>query len=128
MVRTMIEALDYQAPNMTKPQVKGESWRKGCAESVDVTLYQWRDDDRRRVVLKFGTMPAAPVRFRCTGTFTKEYPQRFRVELARAMDSMPQLDPREIKQLGEVLELAIANQLGMEVAPISPGRIDVEAM
>jgi len=124
----MIKSLDSVSPTKTTAHSKGNTWRKRCPEPVDVTLYQWRDDDRRRVVLKFSIMPAKPIRFRCTGTFTNEHPQRFRVQLARALDEMPELEPRELKQLGSVLELAIGDALGVEIATISPDVIDVYAV
>ena len=121
----MIRSLEPVSTTEKAARSKGKTSRKSCSEPVDVTLYQWRDDDRRRVVLKFGVMPAKPIRFRCTGSFTKEYPQRFRVELARALDEMPELESRELKQLGSVLELAIGQVLGVEIAAISPDVIDV---
>ena len=121
----MVVSLGPVSRSQTAARSNGTTWRKGCPQRVDVTLYQWRDDDRRRVVLKFGVMPASPIHFRCTGTFTKEHPQRFRVELARSLDQMPELEPRELKQLGSVLQVALGNALGVEIATISPDVIDV---
>ena len=65
------------------------------------------------------------IRFRCVGASSTRQPRIFRVELARALDRMPVLDRIQINELCSVLALAIGETLGLEIAPIPLGVIDL---
>ncbi len=92
---------------------------------VEVTIYRWKPDLRLRGVSnKFGTSPATPIRFQCLGTLSQKFPKRYRVELASAMDRLPDLSRLELKGLVYSLALAIALSLGVDVAPIPVDVID----
>ena len=92
---------------------------------MEVTIYSWKSERRLRGVShRFGAAPATPIRFRCIGTLSPKLPKRYRVELARAVDWLPDLSHLELKELGDSLALAIALRLGVEVAPISLDLID----
>lgn len=95
---------------------------------VEVTVYWWQSDERRAAWAPnhFGLMPAKAVRFRCIGTLTAKYPQRYRVELARALDMLPYLGRNELKELGASLALTISKELGVEVATIAGDVIDLD--
>ena len=95
---------------------------------MEATVYWWRSDERRAAWApnQFGIMPATPVRFRCVGTLTPKYPQRYRVDLARALDWLPYLERHELKELGASLALMISKKLGVEVAPIAGDVIDLD--
>ena len=96
---------------------------------VEATVYWWRSDEHRAACAspsQFGIMPATPVRFRCVGTLTPKYPQRYRVDLARALDWLPYLARNELKELGASLALMISKKLGVEVAPIAGDVIDLD--
>ena len=95
---------------------------------VEATVYWWRSDERRAAWSpnQFGLMPATPIRFRCVGTLTPKYPQRYRVDLARALDWLPYLSRNELKELGASLALMISKKLGVEVAPIAGDVIDLD--
>ena len=89
---------------------------------VEATLYWWRTDRNR-----FGTAPAEQIRFRCVGKLTFKDPRRYRVELAQALQRLPELTQRELKELGMSLAAAISSELGVEVAPIAGDVIDLGA-
>lgn len=95
---------------------------------VEATVYWWRNDERKAgcVFNQFGIMPATPVRFRCIGTMTAKYPQRYRVELARALDWLPDLAPRELKDLGASLAATISKILDVDVAQIGGEVFDLD--
>tara|TARA_B100000315_G_C14529625_1_gene565526 strand:+ start:802 stop:1110 length:309 start_codon:yes stop_codon:yes gene_type:complete len=88
---------------------------------VEATVYWWQTDERRAVYVdnQFGMMPAIPVRFSCIGTLTPKFPKRYRVDLAQALDKLPELNRRELKLLGVSLAAAISKELGVEVAPFN---------
>lgn len=94
---------------------------------VEATVYWWRTDERRAACSpnQFCIMPATPVRFRCIGALTAKYPKRYRVELAQALDWLPELTRRELKELGASLATALSVKLGLEVAPLSQDVIDL---
>ena len=73
---------------------------------------------------QFSTMAATPIRFRCLGTNSAKYPKRYRVDLAQALDPLPQLNRRELKALGNAIVEALSRKLGVEVAALSPDVID----
>ena len=95
---------------------------------VEATVYWWRSDERRAAWSpnQFGIMPATPIRFRCVGTLTPKFPQRYRVDLARALDWLPYLSRNELKELGASLALMISKKLGVEVASIAGDVIDLD--
>ena len=88
---------------------------------VEATVYWWQTDERRAVYVdnQFGVMPAIRVRFSCIGTLTPKFPKRYRVDLAQALDKLPELNRRELKLLGASLATAISKELGVEVAPFN---------
>ena len=95
-------------------------------DPVMVTVFWWQANDGRTTGLdnQFSTIAATPLRFRCLGTNSSKYPKRYRVDLAQAMDSMPELDRRELKALGSAISESLSNQMGVEVAACSPDVID----
>ena len=95
---------------------------------VEATVHWWRTDERRAACSpnQFGVMPTTPVRFRCIGTLIAKYPKRYRVELVQALDWLPELTCRELKELGASLATAISVKLGLEVAPFSQDLIDLD--
>ena len=95
---------------------------------VEATVHWWRTDERRSTGLsnQFGVMPSTPVRFRCIGALMPKYPKRYRIELAQALDWLPELTPRELKGLGASLVEAIAAKLGADVAPFNCDVMDLE--
>ena len=94
---------------------------------VEATVYWWCADEHRSgpASNKFSVSPATPVRFRCIGNLSYKYPKRYRVDLAQALDWLPELNQRELKQLGVSLATAISKQMGVDVAPVSQQVIDV---
>ena len=94
---------------------------------VEATVYWWRTEEPRAACVhnQFSIVPAAAVRFRCVGTLTPKLPKRYRVELAQALDRLPDLNQRELKQLGASLATAISEELGIEVAPFNGDVIDL---
>ena len=95
---------------------------------VEATVHWWRSDERRGVCSsnQFGVMPTTPVRFRCVGALTPKYPKRYRIELAQALDWLPELTPRELKGLGASLVEAVAKKLGLDVAPLNCDVMDLD--
>ena len=95
-------------------------------EPVMVTVFWWQTDNGRTACMENQFSPAAatPLRFRCLGTNNSKYPKRFRVDLAQALDPMPELDRRELKALGGAIATTLSRQLGVEVAACSPDIID----
>lgn len=95
-------------------------------EPVEATIWWWWTDDGRTACMEnqFSTMPATPIRFRCIGTCSTKYPKRYRVDLAQALDRLPELNRRELKALGNALAEALSRKLGVEVASFSPDVID----
>ncbi len=95
-------------------------------EPVEATVFWWWTDEGRTACMEnqFSTMPATPIRFRCLGTSSSKYPKRYRVDLAQALDWLPELNRRELKALGNSLAEALSRKLGVEVAPFSPDVID----
>ena len=94
--------------------------------TVEVTVQWWHTDGGRSTYAnnQFGATPATPVRFRCVGTLGAKYPQRYKVDLARALDWLPCLSRNELKELGVTMAKLITNKLGLDVAPISVDVID----
>ena len=95
-------------------------------DPVEVAVYWWWTDDGRTACMEnqFSTVPATPIRFRCIGTSSAKYPKRYRVDLAQALDPLPELNRRELKALGNALADALSRKLGVEVAPLSCDVID----
>jgi hypothetical protein len=95
-------------------------------EPVMVTVFWWQTDNGRTACMENQFSPAAatPLRFRCLGTNSSKYPKRYRVDLAQALDPMPELDRRELKALGSAIAVTLSSQLGVEVAACSPDVID----
>ncbi len=95
-------------------------------EPVVATVYWWWTDDGRSAWMEnqFSTMSATPLRFRCLGTTSAKYPKRYRVDLAQALDPMPELNKRELKALSDAIHEALSRKLGVEVASFSPDVID----
>ena len=95
-------------------------------EPVVATVYWWWSDDGRSAMMEnqFSTMAATPLRFRCLGTTSAKYPKRYRVDLAQALDPMPELNKRELKALSNAIHDALSHKLGVEVASFSPDVID----
>ena len=96
---------------------------------VEATVQWWRTDERRGTCSsnQFGLMPTTPVRFRCVGAISAKYPKRYRIQLAQALDWLPELTPRELKDLGVSLMAAIATKLGVDVAPVSCDVLDMDS-
>lgn len=93
---------------------------------VEATVHWWRINERRGSSSnRFGVTPTIPVRFRCIGTLTPKYPTRYRIDLAQALDWLPELTHREQKDLGATLVEAIETRLGVEVAPLNSGVMDL---
>ena len=104
---------------------------------MEATVYWWRPDDRRtewapnerRVAWapnQFGIMPATPIRFRCIGALNSKAPQSYRVDLAQALDRLPDLSRNELRELGASLALMISKKLGVKVVPIDVDVIDLD--
>ena len=91
-------------------------------------MYWWRTDEVKSSSAgnKFCVMPAEPVRFRCIGTLTPKYPRRFRVDLAQALDRLPELTGPELKAVGASLATAISKKLGVDVSPFNGQLIDLQ--
>lgn len=98
-----------------------------CPVPVEATVYWWRIGERKSsyTANHFGVNPATPVRFRCVGSISPKHPKRYRVELAQALDWLPNLSSRELKHLGAALALAVSEKLGVEVAPFNWEVIDL---
>ena len=99
-------------------------------EPVEATVYWWYTDEGRSACMEnqFSTAAAVPIRFRCLGTSSPKYPGRFRVDLAQAMDRLPELNNKEMKALGNSIAEALRRKMGVEVAAFSPDIIDMEPM
>ena len=95
---------------------------------MEATVYWWRTDEVKSSSAgnKFCVMPPEPVRFRCIGSLTPKYPRRFRVDLAQALDRLPELTGPELKAVGASLATAISKKLGADVAPINGQLIDLQ--
>ena len=95
-------------------------------EPVVATVYWWWTDNGRSAWMEnqFSTMAATPLRFRCLGTTSAKYPKRYRVDLAQALDPMPELNKRELKALSDAIHEALSRKLAVEVASFSPDVID----
>ena len=95
-------------------------------DPVEATVFWWWTDDGRTACMEnqFSTMPATPIRFRCIGTNSAKSPKRYRVDLAQALDWLPELNRRELKSLGAALAEALSRKLGVEVAAFSADVID----
>jgi len=95
-------------------------------DPVMVTVFWWQANDGRATSPdnQFSASAAIPLRFRCLGTNSSKYPKRYRVDLAQAMDPMPELDRRELKALGGAISESLSKELGVEVATCSPDVID----
>jgi hypothetical protein len=95
---------------------------------VEATVHWWRSEERRGAGAsnQFGVMPTIPVRFRCIGSLSAKFPQRYRVDLAQALDWLPELSPRELRHLSISLVEAIAIKLGVDVPPFACDVMDLE--
>lgn len=94
---------------------------------VEATVHWWRSDERRGNCApnQFGVMPTTPVRFRCIGSLTPKFPRRYRIDLAQALDWLPELTQRELKGLGASLVEAVAIKMGVYVAPLNCDILDL---
>jgi hypothetical protein len=95
-------------------------------DPIVATVYWWWTEDGRTACMEnqFSTMTATPIRFRCLGANGGKYPKRFRVDLAQALDPLPELNKREMKALGNAIVESLSRKLGVDVAAISPDVID----
>ena len=115
-------------PNNAEPATKRRSRDRQpfTPEPAVATVYWWWTNDGRTACMEnqFSTMAATPIRFRCLGTNSTKYPRRFRVDLAQALDPVPELNKRELKALGNAICEALSRQMGVEVAAFSADVID----
>jgi len=115
-------------PNNAEPATKRRSRDRQpfTPEPVVATVYWWWTNDGRTACMEnqFSTMAATPIRFRCLGTNSTKCPRRFRVDLAQALDPVPELNKRELKALGNAICEALSRQMGVEVAAFSADVID----
>jgi hypothetical protein len=97
-------------------------------EPVEATVWWWWTDEGRTACMEnqFSTLPATPIRFRCLGTTSTKSPKRYRVDLAQALDRIPELNRRELKALGCSLAVSLSRKLGIEVAPLAVDVIDTD--
>ena len=118
-------AVEPLAPERA-PKRRSRDRQPYTPEPVETTIWWWFTDDGRSACMEnqFSTMPATPIRFRCLGTNSAKSPKRYRVDLAQALDWMPELNRRELKALGTALAQALSHKLGVEVATLSPDVID----
>ena len=95
---------------------------------VDASVYWWQVDEIRSSHAKnrFGSMPTMPVRFRCIGSLSTKCPKQYRVDLAQALDWLPELTSLELKELGASLTVSIKNKLSLDVAPIAADIIGLQ--
>ena len=95
-------------------------------DPIVATVYWWWTEDGRTACMEnqFSTMAATPIRFRCLGANGGKYPKRFRVDLAQALDPLPELNKQEMKALGNAIVESLSRKLGVDVAAISPDIID----
>lgn len=95
-------------------------------DPVVTTVYWWWTEDGRTACMEnqFSTMAATPIRFRCLGANSPKNPRRFRVDLAQALDPLPQLNKREMKALGNAIADSLSRKLGIEVAAFPSAIID----
>ncbi|MEC8857765.1 MAG: hypothetical protein VX664_10290 [Chloroflexota bacterium] len=94
-------------------------------EPIVATVWWWTANGRTAgMENQFSTKAAIPLRFRCLGSNSAKYPKRYRVDLAQALDPMPELDKKEMKALGIAICEALSRQLGVEVAAFSADVID----
>ena len=125
-----VDLLADSSDTAPRRRKRAEYRSRHCAAPVlvEATVHWWRTDDRRGTCStnQFGVMPTTPVRFRCVGAITPKYPKRYRIELAQALDWLPELTPRELKGLGASLVEAIATKLGVDVAPFNCDVMDLE--
>ena len=105
-----VSALNERRP---EPTTTRRARPQQCPVPVEATVYWWRLDEIRssHARNRFGLMPTTPVRFRCIGTLTAKYPQRYRVDLAQGLDWLPDLSTQELKELGASLAVAISYKL-----------------
>ena len=91
-------------------------------DPIVATVYWWWTEDGRTACMEnqFSTMAATPIRFRCLGANGGKYPKRFRVDLAQALDPLPEINKREMKALGIAIVESLSRKPGVEVASISP--------
>lgn len=110
-----------------RSRVKSRNRNHQCPVPVEATVYWWRIGERKShsTANQFGFQPATPIRFRCVGTISPKHPKRYRVELAQALDWMPELTSRELKDLGAALALAVSEKLGVDLAPFNWEVIDL---
>ena len=125
-----VDFLSDSASPDTRPRRRAEyrSRDRAAPVLVEATVHWWRTDERRGTCSsnQFGVMPTTPVRFRCVGALTPKYPKRYRIELAQALDWLPELSQRELKGLGSSLVEAISAKLGVDVAPFNCDVMDLE--
>ena len=125
-----VDFLSDSATPDTRPGRRAEyrSRDRAAPMLVEATVHWWRTDERRGTCSsnQFGVMPTTPVRFRCVGALTPKYPKRYRIELAQALDWLPELSQRELKGLGASLVEAISAKLGVDVAPFNCDVMDLE--
>ena len=121
-------ALPGSLPIVAGAGTKGLNRQNRRLIQVEATVYWWRTDEVKSSSAgnKFCVMPAEPVRFRCIGTLTPKHPRRFRVDLAQALDRLPELTGPELKAVGASLATAIRTKLGVDVAPFSGQLIDLQ--
>ncbi len=116
-------------PRDASPRSREQSRNRNhqCPVPVEATVYWSRIGERKSPCSDnhFDVIPATPVRFRCVGSITPKHPKRYRVELAQALDCLPDLTKRELKDLGAILALAVSEKLGVEVAPFNWEVIDL---
>ncbi|MCH7737267.1 MAG: hypothetical protein IH872_07680 [Chloroflexi bacterium] len=129
MTLTLRPAVDgFPAVANPDPAAKRRSRdRQPCTpEPIVATVYWWWTDDGRTACMEnqFSTVAATPIRFRCLGGNSAKYPRRFRVDLAQALDPLPDLNKREMKALGNAIAESLSRKLGVEVAAFSSDIID----
>ena len=108
------------------PRSKGQAWHRTATVPVEVTIFHWDPTDFECSGIRFSIAPAIPIRFRCVGAPTAAKPKRrFRVELARALDRLPELNQSQLSELCGVLAVAIYNVVGLEIVPIPVDVIDL---
>ena len=125
-VQHLVDCLTAMANREPATKRRSRDRQPFTPEPVVATVYWWWTDDGRSAWMEnqFSTMAATPLRFRCLGTTSAKYPKRYRVDLAQALDPIPELNKRELEALSNAIHDALSRKLGVEVASFSPDVID----
>ena len=95
-------------------------------EMLARNLYEPPSRPKEAIVVTVHLADGVRIRFRCIGALQVKTSGRWRLDLARSLDPVPSLPPKQMADLCRSLTEELAALLRCTVTKVQPDRVDLE--